>query len=118
VVYGETRQGEPFVSVKIIEIYLLRVLFEADNSQLQSDEAMDRIHALIGHLFTEADYATVEGNVERWRNNVLFARLALANDGLIIPYRQAGLGHWELTDAGIEEAYNVWADSTETKKAA
>lgn len=110
--YGTTRQGQPFVSAKVIEIYLLRVLFEAQGSHLQAEDAIERIFNLIGHLFTEADYEGVgEENVERWRNNVFFSRLHLANDGLVIPHGQAPISHWELTEAGMEEAYTTWVGS-------
>lgn len=110
-IYGTTQNGQPFVSARFIEIYLLRVLFEAEGCFLLSHEAMDRIEDLIGDKFTEADYETIGDGVLRWKNNVLFARLTLANDGLIRPFGDAPHGHWELTDAGMEEAYEVWADS-------
>jgi len=110
-VYGETRSGQPFVPTQIMEIYLLRVLFEAQGSFLQSYEAMDRIFDLIGDAFTDADYETIGDGVLRWKNNILFARFHLAEEGLIRPFGDAPHGHWELTEAGMEEAYNVWVDA-------
>lgn len=109
--YGTTRQGEDFTSEPVMQIYLLRVLFESKGNCLSSHEAMDRIFDLIGDRFTDADYETIGDGVLRWKNNVLFARLNLANEGMIVPFGLAPHGHWELTDAGIEEAFNVWADS-------
>jgi len=110
-IYGTTREGQPFIPAKMMEIYLLRVLLEAQGGFLQSHEAMDRIFDLIGSQFVEADYDTIGDDVLRWKNNVLFARLALANDGLLRPFGDAPHGHWELTEAGLQEAYDVWADS-------
>ena len=49
-VYGTTREGQPFVPAQIIEIYLLKVLFEAENCTLQSHDAMDRIEYVIDEL--------------------------------------------------------------------
>jgi hypothetical protein len=108
--YGTTRKGRPFTSAKIIEVYLLRVLFEALGCYLRSYEAMDRIYSLLNGKLTEADYEDVGDGVQRWKNNVLWARLQLANEGLIKPFGDSPRGWWELTEAGMEEAYRVWAE--------
>lgn len=89
---GSLLEGEAY------EVPILQVLAQHSDGRAPTREVIDAVGELVEDRLTPLDLEKLASGSPRWRNRVQFARLRLAQRGLIA--KSSPRGVWEITDDG------------------